>query len=171
MSILVTGGLGYIGSHTCLELLQMGCDVVVLDNLANSQLHTKTQLEASTGRTVHFYEGDVRDGEILACVFEGHRIDAVIHFAAMKAVGESAQLPLEYYDNNIAGTISLLKVMREHRCKTMVFSSSATVYGEPEKMPIGEDCPVGECTNPYGGRSRWRNRFCGMWLRRIRSGM
>lgn len=150
MSILVTGGLGYIGSHTCLELLPMGCDVVVLDNLANSQLYTKTQLEEFTGRTVHFYEGDVRDGEILTRVFEEHRIDAVIHFAAMKAVGESAQLPLEYYDNNITGTLSLLKVMREHQCKTMVFSSSATVYGEPAEMPIGEDCPVGECTNPYG---------------------
>ena len=110
----------------------------------NSQLHTKTQLEEFTGRTVHFYEGDVRDGEILTRVFQEHRIDAVIHFAAMKAVGESAQLPLEYYDNNITGTLSLLKVMREHQCKTMVFSSSATVYGEPAEMPIREDCPVGE---------------------------
>ena len=150
MSILVTGGLGYIGSHTCLELLQMGCDVVVLDNLANSQLHTKTQLEEFTGRTVHFYEGDVRDGEILARVFEEHRIDAVIHFAAMKAVAESVQLPLEYYDNNIAGTLVLVDVMRQHGCKNIIFSSSATVYGDPAFVPITEECPNGVCTNPYG---------------------
>ncbi len=150
MTILVTGGLGYIGSHTFLELLQTGYDVVVVDNLSNSQLNTKNRIEVVTGRSLAFYEGDIRDTAFMDQVFSKHEIDGVVHFAALKAVGESTMMPLEYYHNNVAGTIALLQVMRKNNCKTLVFSSSATVYGSPAEIPITEACPLGVCTNPYG---------------------
>lgn len=150
MKILVTGGLGFIGSHTSLELLQAGYDVVIVDNLSNSQKNTKDRIEAYTGRTLSFYEGDIRDSGLLLRIFTENQIDAVIHFAALKSVGESAKLPLEYYSNNVSGTIELLQVMKECGCRNIVFSSSATVYGNPAQIPITEDCPAGECTNPYG---------------------
>ena len=150
MTILITGGAGYIGSHTALELLNEGYDVVVYDNLCNSSRESIRRVEELTGRKIRFYEGDVQDEETLLEMFKIQKIDAVIHCAALKAVGESVQKPLEYYQNNIAGTLTLLKVMREVGVKNIVFSSSATVYGSPEEMPITENCPKGQCTNPYG---------------------
>lgn len=150
MTILITGGAGYIGSHTALELLNEGYDVVVYDNLCNSSRESIRRVEELTGRKIRFYEGDVQDEEALLEMFKIQKIDAVIHCAALKAVGESVQKPLEYYQNNIAGTLTLLKVMREVGVKNIVFSSSATVYGSPEEMPITENCPKGQCTNPYG---------------------
>lgn len=150
MKFLVTGGLGFIGSHTCLELLQAGYDVVVIDNLSNSRKNTKDRIEAFTGRSITFYEGDIRDEALMNRVFSDHEIAGVVHFAAKKAVGESVEKPLEYYGNNVAGTLALLQVMRDHGCKTLVFSSSATVYGDPAEVPITEACPLGRCTNPYG---------------------
>lgn len=150
MAVLVTGGCGFIGSHACLELLQAGYETVVIDNLTNSQKRTVEKIEEYTGRNITFYEGDIRDAELLQNVFHVHEIEAVIHFAALKAVGESAEKPLEYYHNNLVGTITLLEVMKNSGCRTMIFSSSATVYGEAESIPITEECPVGLCTNPYG---------------------
>ena len=150
MTILITGGAGYIGSHTALELLNEGYDVVVYDNLCNSSRESIRRVEELTARKIRFYEGDVQDEEALLEMFKIQKIDAVIHCAALKAVGESVQKPLEYYQNNIAGTLTLLKVMREVGVKNIVFSSSATVYGSPEEMPITENCPKGQCTNPYG---------------------
>ena len=150
MTILITGGAGYIGSHTALELLNEGYDVVVFDNLSNSSQESLRRVEELTGKQVCFYEGDVQDEKALTDMFKEQRIDAVIHCAALKAVGESVQKPLEYYQNNISGTLTLLKVMREVGVKNIVFSSSATVYGSPEEMPITEACPKGQCTNPYG---------------------
>ena len=150
MTILITGGAGYIGSHTALELLNEGYDVVVYDNLCNSSKESIKRVEELTGKKIRFYEGDVQDEEALLEMFKIQKIDAVIHCAALKAVGESVQKPLEYYQNNISGTLTLLKVMREVGVKNIVFSSSATVYGSPEEMPITEECPKGQCTNPYG---------------------
>ena len=150
MTILITGGAGYIGSHTALELLNEGYDVVVYDNLCNSSRESLRRVEELTGKQIRFYEGDVQDEKALTDMFKEQRIDAVIHCAALKAVGESVQKPLEYYQNNISGTLTLLKVMREVGVKNIVFSSSATVYGSPEEMPITEECPKGQCTNPYG---------------------
>ncbi|MBM6737788.1 UDP-glucose 4-epimerase GalE [Faecalicatena fissicatena] len=150
MTILITGGAGYIGSHTALELLNEGYDVVVYDNLCNSSKESIKRVEELTGKKIRFYEGDVQDEEALLEMFKIQKIDAVIHCAALKAVGESVQKPLEYYQNNIAGTLTLLKVMREVSVKNIVFSSSATVYGSPKEMPITEECPKGQCTNPYG---------------------
>ena len=148
--VLITGGAGYIGSHTALELLNTGYEVVVYDNLSNSSRESLKRVEELTGKTVKFYEGDVLDAAKLTKMFEAEGIDAVIHCAALKAVGESVRKPLEYYRNNINGTLTLMDVMREVGVKNIVFSSSATVYGSPEVMPITEDCPKGQCTNPYG---------------------
>lgn len=150
MKILVTGGAGYIGSHTCVELLQEGYEVVIVDNLYNSSKKAVDRVAAITGKTPVFYEGDICDREFLTSVFEKESIDAVIHFAGLKAVGESVAKPLEYYSNNITGTLILCDVMRNHGCKSIVFSSSATVYGDPAFVPITEECPKGKITNPYG---------------------
>ena len=149
-TILVTGGAGYIGSHTCVELLNAGYDVVVVDNLCNSCRESLKRVEEITGKTLTFYEVDLLDEPMLDSVFQNEKIDAVIHFAGLKAVGESVYKPLEYYHNNITGTLILCDVMRRYGCKSIVFSSSATVYGNPAFVPITEECPKGEITNPYG---------------------
>lgn len=148
--ILITGGAGYIGSHTALELLNAGYEVVVYDNLSNSSSESLKRVEELTGKTIAFYEGDVRDAAALTAMFEKEKVDAVIHCAALKAVGESVRKPVEYYQNNITGTLTLMDVMRHVGAKNIVFSSSATVYGNPEIIPITEECPKGQCTNPYG---------------------
>lgn len=150
MAILVTGGAGYIGSHTVVELQNAGYDVVVVDNLCNSSREALSRVEKITGKKVHFYECDINDREALNRVFDNENIDSCIHFAGLKAVGESVRKPLEYYANNISGSLVLFDVMRKHGCKNIVFSSSATVYGNPEFVPITEECPKGEITNPYG---------------------
>ncbi|TDW13942.1 UDP-glucose 4-epimerase [Breznakia blatticola] len=150
MKILVTGGLGFIGSHTCVELLNNGYDVVVIDNLYNSKIEVKDYIKEITGKDIVFYEADVCDKQAVDKIFAENDIDAVIHFAAYKAVGESVQKPIEYYQNNLVSTLTLCDVMRNHGCKNFVFSSSATVYGDPERVPIDEKCAVGATTNPYG---------------------
>ena len=150
MAILVTGGAGYIGSHTCVELLNEGYEVVVVDNLCNSSEEALHRVEKITGKKVTFYKADLLDKEALEKIFEKENIDSVIHFAGLKAVGESVRKPLEYYHNNITGTLILCDVMRQHGVKNMVFSSSATVYGDPAFVPITEECPKGKITNPYG---------------------
>lgn len=150
MAILVTGGAGYIGSHTCVELLNEGYDVVVVDNLYNSSEKALDRVEQITGRKVKFYQVDLLDKEALNQVFDAESIDSVIHFAGLKAVGESVAKPLEYYHNNMTGTFNLCDVMRNHGVKNIVFSSSATVYGDPAFIPITEECPKGKITNPYG---------------------
>lgn len=150
MAILVTGGTGYIGSHTVVELIQAGYEVVIVDNLSNSKEEVLNRIEKITGTRPTFYKVDLLDRESLNQVFDAEKIDSVIHFAGLKAVGESVQKPLEYYHNNITGTLILCDVMRKHGVKNIIFSSSATVYGEPAFVPITEDCPKGEITNPYG---------------------
>lgn len=150
MTILVTGGAGYIGSHTCVELLNAGYEVVVVDNLYNSSKKALDRVQEITGKTLKFYEADILDREAMTKIFEENQIDAVIHFAGLKAVGESVAKPIEYYHNNIGGTLVLVDVMRNHGCKNIIFSSSATVYGDPAEIPITENCPKGTCTNPYG---------------------
>ena len=150
MAILVTGGAGYIGSHTCLELLKAGYEVVVVDNLCNSSEEAVKRVEKISGKPVKFYQADILDREALEKIFESETIDSVIHFAGLKAVGESVAKPLEYYYNNITGTLVLSDVMRKHGVKNIVFSSSATVYGDPAFVPITEECPKGTITNPYG---------------------
>lgn len=150
MRILVTGGAGYIGSHTCLELLNQGHEVVVFDNLCNSSEESLNRVKKITGKDLTFYEADMLDREAMEHIFESEKIDAVIHFAGLKAVGESVSKPLEYYYNNIAGTLILCDVMRNHGVKNIIFSSSATVYGDPAFVPITEECPKGQITNPYG---------------------
>lgn len=150
MAILVTGGTGYIGSHTVVELQNNGYDVVVLDNLSNSSVKSLDRVTAITGKDVKFYEGDIRDRKILEKIFDNEKIDSCIHFAGLKAVGESVEKPWEYYDNNITGTLTLVDEMRKHGVKNIIFSSSATVYGDPAQIPITEECPKGQCTNPYG---------------------
>jgi len=147
--ILVTGGAGYIGSHTCVELLEAGMEVVVVDNLCNSSEESLKRVKEITGKDLKFYNLDIGDREGMEKVFAENKIDAVIHFAGLKAVGESVQKPLEYYINNISGTLVLCDVMRKNGCKNLVFSSSATVYGKPESVPIKEDFPL-SVTNPYG---------------------
>jgi len=150
MKILVTGGAGYIGSHTVVELQESGYDVVVVDNLSNSCEVSLERVKAITGKEVPFYKADILDREALEEIFSKENVDAVIHFAGLKAVGESVQKPWEYYENNIAGTLTLVDVMRKHGVKNMIFSSSATVYGDPAFVPITEECPKARCTNPYG---------------------
>ena len=150
MRILVTGGAGYIGSHTVVELQQAGYEVVVLDNLSNASEKSLERVEAITGKKVPFYKADILDRESLEKIFSAAPVDEVIHFAGLKAVGESVQKPWEYYENNIAGTLTLVDVMRKHGVKNIIFSSSATVYGNPAFIPITEECPKGQCTNPYG---------------------
>ncbi|MBP5415734.1 MAG: UDP-glucose 4-epimerase GalE [Lachnospiraceae bacterium] len=150
MKILVTGGTGYIGSHTVVELINEGHDVVILDNLSNSDRKVVDRIEKITGSRPVFYEADILEKASLDKIFDKEDIEAVIHFAGLKAVGESVEKPLLYYENNISGTINLLKSMNEHSCKNIIFSSSATVYGTPAFVPITEECPKGTCTNPYG---------------------
>lgn len=149
MAILVTGGAGYIGSHTCVELLEAGYEVVVVDNLSNSNIEALRRVEELTGKKIKFYEVDILDKAALENVFKENAIDAVIHFAGLKAVGESVSIPLHYYHNNITGTVVLCEVMQQYDVKKLVFSSSATVYGLPESVPIPEDAPL-SATNPYG---------------------
>ena len=150
MAILVTGGAGYIGSHTCIELINAGYEVVVLDNLCNSSKESLNRVGKIVGKEIKFYEADIRDAEAMKNIFDQEDIDAVIHFAGLKAVGESVAKPLEYYDNNINGTLVLCNAMRNAGVKNIIFSSSATVYGDPAFIPITEECPKGQCTNPYG---------------------
>ena len=150
MRILVTGGAGYIGSHTCIELLNQGQEVVVVDNLCNSSEESLNRVKQITGKDVTFYKADLLDKAAMEEIFSKETIDAVIHFAGLKAVGESVAKPLEYYHNNITGTLVLCDVMRNHGVKKIIFSSSATVYGDPAFVPITEDCPKGKITNPYG---------------------
>ena len=150
MKILVTGGAGYIGSHTCVELLESGYDVVVIDNLCNSNPESLKRVESITGKRVVFYEGDVRDEALLRKIFEENEITCVIHFAGLKAVGESVAMPWEYYDNNLNSTLVLTKVMKEFGMKNIIFSSSATVYTADNEMPLRENSRTGNCTNPYG---------------------
>ncbi len=149
MAVLVTGGAGYIGSHTCVELLAAGFEVVVLDNFCNSNVESLNRVMALSGKTFPYVEADIRDKQQLDQVFNDHSIDAVIHFAGLKAVGESCEKPLEYYQNNVTGTVNLCQVMQAHGVDKILFSSSATVYGDPESVPIKEDFPTG-ATNPYG---------------------
>ena len=150
MSILVTGGAGYIGSHTACELLDRGEDLVIVDNFVNSKPEALDKIKKITGKDFKFYEVDLLDEENLEKVFRENNIESVIHFAGLKAVGESVAKPIEYYHNNITGTLVLLKLMKKYNCKKIVFSSSATVYGTPERVPLTEDCKVGGTTNPYG---------------------
>lgn len=150
MSILVTGGAGYIGSHTCVELLEAGYEVVVVDNLSNSSEKSLERVAQITGKTPKFYKGDILDKEFLESVFEKEKIESCIHFAGLKAVGESVEKPWEYYNNNITGTLVLTEVLKKYGAKNLIFSSSATVYGDPAEIPITEKCPKGQCTNPYG---------------------
>ena len=150
MRILVTGGAGYIGSHTSVDLLETGYDLTVIDNLANSKAEALRRVQRLTGKTLDFYQVDLLDTNALSAAFAAHPVDAVIHFAAYKAVGESVAKPLEYYQNNVAGTINLLDVMRKHNCKNLVYSSSCTVYGEPKVVPITEDHPTAAAESPYG---------------------
>ena len=151
MKVFVTGGAGFIGSHTCVELLNAGHEVVVVDNLCNSSRESLKRVKKITGKAVKFYKADIRDERRLDRIVAAEApFDATIHFAALKAVGESVQLPLKYYQNNLGGTFTLLKVLAAHGCKNIVFSSSATVYGQPPSVPIREDFPTPGCTNPYG---------------------
>ena len=149
MKILVTGGAGYIGSHTVVELLNAGFETVVVDNLSNSSAKSLDRVEEITGKKVPFYQVDIRDDVNLEKIFKTEKPDAVIHFAGLKAVGESVEIPMKYFDNNIGGTLTLIHTMKNAGCKNIVFSSSATVYGKPESVPIREDFPT-SATNPYG---------------------
>lgn len=149
MRILVTGGAGYIGSHTCIELLEAGYEVIVVDNLCNSKITSLERVQSLTGKSLTFYEDDLCDMAALERIFSENSIDAVIHFAGYKAVGESVNIPIPYYQNNLGGTLNLFEAMNNHRVKNLVFSSSATVYGDPASLPITEDFPL-SATNPYG---------------------
>ena len=159
MKVLVTGGMGYIGSHTCVQMIAAGMEPVIVDNLCNSNVIVLDRIEALTGIKPCFFQGDIRDGAFLDEVFAQHDITSVIHFAGLKAVGESVAKPLEYYDNNVNGSLVLARSMRKAGVKSIVFSSSATVYGDPEVVPITEDSPVGATTNPYG-RSKYMVENC-----------
>ncbi len=159
MNVLVTGGLGYIGSHTCVQMLEAGITPVIVDNLCNANVEVLNRIETIAGARPQFYEGDIRDETFLDTVFAQQNINAVIHFAGLKAVGESVAKPLEYYDNNVNGTLVLLRAMRKADVKSIIFSSSATVYGDPEVVPITENSPTGNTTNPYG-TSKWMVERC-----------
>ncbi|WNJ95120.1 UDP-glucose 4-epimerase GalE [Vibrio ruber] len=159
MNVLVTGGMGYIGSHTCVRLIEAGMTPIIVDNLCNAKIAVLSRIEALTGKHPLFYQGDVRDEAFLDSVFANHDIQAVIHFAGLKAVGESVAKPLEYYDNNVNGSLVLARCMRKAGVKSLVFSSSATVYGDPEIVPITEASPTGATTNPYG-RSKYMVEQC-----------
>lgn len=159
MTILVTGGTGFIGSHTCVELINAGYDVVIADNLYNSKAMVVDRIETISGTRPKFYKVDVCDRDSMNALFDAEKIDAVIHFAGYKAVGESTQKPLEYYHNNLGSTLVLCDVMRNHGCKKIVFSSSATVYGDPAFIPITEECPMGTTTNPYGETKAMQERI------------
>ncbi|ERB66245.1 UDP-glucose 4-epimerase GalE [Vibrio coralliilyticus OCN008] len=159
MKVLVTGGMGYIGSHTCVQMIEAGMEPIIIDNLCNAKQAVLDRIEALTGQRPCFHLGDIRDEAFLDSVFEQHQIGAVIHFAGLKAVGESVQKPLEYYDNNVNGSLVLARAMRKAGVKSIVFSSSATVYGDPEVVPITEDSPTGATTNPYG-RSKYMVEQC-----------
>ncbi|AXN32523.1 UDP-glucose 4-epimerase GalE [Vibrio coralliilyticus] len=159
MKVLVTGGMGYIGSHTCVQMIEAGLEPIIIDNLCNAKQAVLHRIEALTGQRPCFHQGDIRDEAFLDSIFEQHQIGAVIHFAGLKAVGESVQKPLEYYDNNVNGTLVLARAMRKAGVKSIVFSSSATVYGDPEVVPITEDSPTGATTNPYG-RSKYMVEQC-----------
>ncbi len=161
MNVLVTGGAGYIGSHTCVELLEKGYGVVVIDNLVNSSAKSLERVEQITGKSLDFYQNDVRDRDAMERIFSKHDIDCVIHFAGLKAVGESVAMPLEYYDNNLYSTVVLCETMRDHSVKNIVFSSSATVYSGDNTMPLRENSHTGMCTNPYG----WTKYMCEQILR------
>ena len=150
MKVLITGGTGYIGSHTCVELLNTGHEVIIVDNLSNSKESVVDHITEITGKRPAFYCQDLKDENALNEVFDIHNINAVIHFAGFKAVGESVRKPIKYYDNNINSTLTLCRVMKEHNCKNIIFSSSATVYGENGSVPFLESTPKGRCTNPYG---------------------
>ena len=159
MKVLVTGGMGYIGSHTCVQMIEAGMEPIIVDNLVNSKQQVLSRVEGLTGKKPTFHMGDIRDEAFLDSVFAQHDIDAVIHFAGLKAVGESVTKPLEYYDNNVNGTLVLARCMRKAGVKSIVFSSSATVYGDPKTVPITEDSPTGATTNPYG-RSKYMVEQC-----------
>ncbi len=150
MKILVTGGAGFIGSHTVVELINAGHEPVVIDNLSNASAESLNRVKKITGKDVTFYKADIRDGAALSEILDKENVDACIHFAGLKAVGESVAKPWEYYDNNIAGTLTLVDALKKHGAKNIIFSSSATVYGDPAFVPITEECPKGSCTNPYG---------------------
>ena len=150
MKVLVTGGAGYIGSHTCVELLNTGYEVVVIDNLCNSNPESLNRVQELTGKSLTFYKGDVRDEALLTKIFADEKPDCVIHFAGLKAVGESVAMPWEYYDNNLNSTLVLTKVMKKAGMKNLIFSSSATVYTADNEMPLKETSRTGNCTNPYG---------------------
>ncbi|MDC9593336.1 UDP-glucose 4-epimerase GalE [Xenorhabdus sp. IM139775] len=150
MEILVTGGMGYIGSHTCVQMLEAGMTPIIIDNLCNANREVLARIEALTGVQPLFYEGDIRDEAFLDAIFSRHQIQSVIHFAGLKAVGESVAKPIEYYDNNVNGTLVLVRSMRKAGVKSLIFSSSATVYGDPDVVPITEQSTVGQTTNPYG---------------------
>jgi len=159
MAILLTGGAGYIGSHTCVELLTAGYDIIILDNLSNSKRESLDRVKELGGRDFKFYESDIRDRSALDLIFKENKVDAVIHFAGLKAVGESCDMPLEYYENNVGGTIALCEAMRDAGCKKIVFSSSATVYGMNNPSPLSEDMPAGGTTNPYGSTKLFIERI------------
>lgn len=159
MAVLITGGAGYIGSHTVVRLLEYGLNVVVLDNLSNSSIETITSIEKITGKRVPFYQGDVCNSENIREVFINHTIEHVIHFAGLKSVCESIQKPIDYYHNNFTGTLNLVEVMLQAGVKNIIFSSSATVYGEPENIPLTESCAIGGTTNPYGSSKLFAERM------------
>lgn len=159
MSILVTGGAGFIGSHTVVELLNAGYDTVVVDNLSNSNKKSLDRIKEITGKEIKFYENDLRDEKALSDIFDKEKIEAVIHFAGLKAVGESVMKPMLYYDHNLNATLSLLKAMNSHGVKKIIFSSSATVYGDPDTVPVTEDTPLKEPSNPYGMTKKMQERI------------
>ncbi|MCG9608866.1 UDP-glucose 4-epimerase GalE [Vibrio harveyi] len=159
MKVLITGGMGYIGSHTCVQMIEAGMEPIIVDNLCNAKVEVLSRIEALTGKKPVFHQGDIRDEAFLDSVFAEHDIQAVIHFAGLKAVGESVAKPLEYYDNNVNGSLVLARSMRKAGVKSIVFSSSATVYGDPDIVPITEDSPTGATTNPYG-RSKYMVEEC-----------